>query len=911
MSAAAVNPAAISAVARRQLWSLLGNPLGYVFIFAFVVISGATLFLPDALYQRNISSLWPLFNWMPAFLAVLLPALAMGAWASERDSGTEELLLTLPLSVADAVVGKYLAILGYFAVALLCSLSNVAVLGWLGVPDAGLIIANYVGWFAAGAVFGAFGLLASTLVTMPAVAFVIGIIFSGIVLWGFQIADYFDAFNRGVLPIGNLLVAGALVLAALAIAILLLSSRRWKPGSSKVVVGQVISLTFGLLLCANLARIGGKHGADADVTSEGLASISQVSRDALANIPTKVTVTAFVSEDLPADLAPKGKEVIEKVKALERANPTRIETVILQPKDALDDAGAKATREFGLKPRKVVNDAVTGREMTDAFLSAAVTSGGNTQVIEHFDPGLSVEYELVRAVRAVTAEKKPVLGVVKGDLNIMASMDYQSGQQSPEWEIVKEWKKQYEVREVNLDVAVGDDVQVLVVPQVSSFTQPQLENLHSYVWAGRPALLLEDPMPFFAMRMGKTELLPTEPKKSANPYGGEDAGAPKKGDVKPLWKALGIDFDPKQIAWSDYNPSHQYREMIPRNFVWTTKGQGGVKDLPMTTGIAAAMFPYPGTIYAAVDKPSTITVSGLVIPVPGVTWGRSSLDDLTERNYMARGALMPKDPSTVNYKVASDRSQLPVLVAEITGTMKAAYPVEVPGSVSAAGSSTAAAEKKTGVDSPKPIHVVVISDVDFITNDFFYFYRNADKRIQDELPELLSLRNVQLAANAVDTLFNDSGFLTLRSSRAVPRPLKKLEDQMLKAQELLRQSLEAAQTAAKKSEEEANAEFQKQISAIDERQDLDQNAKEHEKAKVQILAQRNLDLKLQTVKEQQELAVRDAKLKQRRAIEADRSAVKWLAIGIPAAVLAILVLFVYINKLMRERAHIPSSRKRA
>jgi hypothetical protein len=193
----AFHTSGIIAVWNRQVGSLLGNPLGYLFILAFVLIAGAFLFLPDAFYSRNIADLGPLHGLMPWLLVVLLPALAMGSWSSERELGTEELLLTLPLSVADAVIGKFLAVATYFTIALLCSLSNVAVLMWLGNPDLGLVFANYLGWWLAGLAFAAVALIASVQVSLPAIAFVLGVIYCAIVASGAHALDWFDPFDRG------------------------------------------------------------------------------------------------------------------------------------------------------------------------------------------------------------------------------------------------------------------------------------------------------------------------------------------------------------------------------------------------------------------------------------------------------------------------------------------------------------------------------------------------------------------------------------------------------------------------------------------------------------------------------------------------------------------------------------------
>ena len=909
------NPTATSAVMRRQLWSLLGNPLGYVFILAFVLLAGATLFLfqGDKYFARNIADLAPLHMWMPVFLAVLLPALAMGAWASEREQGTEELLLTMPLSILDAITGKWLAVVAYFTIALLCSLSNVFVLAWLGTPDWGLILANYAGWWFAGLVFAALGVLASVVVGLPAIAFVLGVVFSGIAAWAASGVDWFDAFNRGVVPVGHVAAALAVVLAALGSAIFILGSRRWRPNTKTLVWQQALSLVFGLLLLANIARGFGRLGVDADVTSEGLASISTTGVATLKYVQNPVTVTAFISSELPNELQVKGKEVMDKLKALERVRPGLVTVKILRPKDALDANGALASREFNLKPRKQVVDTVSGRENQDVFMSAAVSSGGTTQLIEYFDPGLSVEYELVRAVRAVAATKKKVLGIASTDLDINGGFDYQSGQMSQPWEIVNEWKKQYEIREVNLDSAVVPEIDVLVVPQPSTLTQPQIENLHGYVWAGRPTLLLEDPMPYFSAAQGRSDLIPGQPKKGGNPNQGPDAGGPSKGNIAALYRGLGLDFDLSNIVWSDYNPSHEFRQLIPVNFVWTSRDQQGIKEASATTGLTSLLLPFPGQITEAKDKPASLTVKPLFTPTPRVTWGRDLISELTQPNPYG-GGLQFKEPK---HLFSGDRSNPPALAVEVTGTMNAAYPVADPNAkapeAKAGEPAPAEPEKKTGIPSSKPVKVIVIADVDFLNNEFFNFYRNAGNQFnqREELKFLLDLRNVQLAANAVDALFDDAAFLELRTKRPERRPLKRLEDQLLITQESLRKAGQMADAEAQSAIDAAQKSFNDELAKIDAREDLDDNAKAHEKAGVQVREQRKVDLAMAAINEAKEGKMREAKIEQRRQIDAYRQQVKILAIGIPAVVLALLVLAVFLRKVAAETAHVPTARKRA
>ncbi len=919
-----VNPAALSAVMRRQLWSLLGNPLGYVFILAFVLAGGATLFLfqGDKYFARNIADLGPLLSVMPLFLVVLLPALAMGAWATEREQGTEELLLTMPLSIADALLGKYFAVVGYFTIALLCSLSNIVVLAWLGTPDWGLVFANYAGWWFAGLAFAALGLLASVLVAIPAIAFVVGTLFCGIAVWAASGLDWFDAFNRGVVPLGNVCAALALVIAALGTATLLLASRRWQPSTTGQVWAQVLALLFGLGLLANLARGSVKFGVDADVTSEGLASISQTGADILGKVEEPVVITAFISAELPNEVALKGKEVMDKLKALERARPGRITVAIKRPKDALDPLGEMASREFSLKPRKQYIDTVSGKENVDVYMGAAVTSGGNTQLIDYFDPGLSVEYELVRAVRAVAVPKKKVLGIATTDLDINGGYDPQSGQMSQPWEIVGEWKKQYDVRVVNLDAVVVPEVDVLVVPQPSTLTQPQIEHLHDYIWNGRAALLLDDPMPYFLASRGRMDLIPGQPKKGGNPNAGPDAGGPQKGNIQALYRGLGLDFDLNTVLWSDYLPSHEFSGKIPPNFVWTSRDQNGVNDSNLvTTGINSLLLPFPGQVLAAKDKPASLTVTSLFTPTPKVTWGHDLMSEMLQTSPYGGGPQM-KEPK---HTFSGDRTNPASMAVEVGGTMPSVFAVTDPNAktpetkveVNSEGKPTEPAKpaeplKKIGVASPKPVHVIVIADVDFLFDEFFSFYRNTNGQFNEEsLQFLLSLRNVQLAANAVDALFNDQAFLELRNRRPERRPLKRLEDQLLTTQDAVRRAAQTATTEAEAASKAAQKSFDDELAKIDARTDIDENAKAHAKAMSQVREQRKLDLAVTAVTEAKESRMRDAKIEQRRAIDGYRDRVKWLAIGVPAAALALLVLIVFLRKLAAESAHVPTSRKRA
>ncbi len=827
---------AVVAVWRKQLGSLLLNPLGYVFILAFVLIYGGVLFLPDDYFQRNIADLGPILDVMPWLFAVLVPAVSMGAWASERELGTDEQLLTLPLSELDVLLGKWLAIASYFTVALVCSLTNVWVLSSLGEPDIGLVQTIYLGWWLMGLTFAAASLWASTLVGMPAVAFVLGALFCAILTFIEGRVEWMNPFERGVVSLGQVAVAITFVVFFLGLAVLTLSAKRWQMVRRKHVVVGVVTFLACTLTVFNLSVQVDRAAVDLDLTEEGLSTLSDASVSILSDQQASVKVTAFISQELPPEHAPKGSEVLNMLTLLERQAGEKLTLVVHRPEDPLDDLGALATEHFGLQPRRVTAESVTGKEEIEIFMGAIVESGAKRETIAYFEPGLSVEYELMRAIRTTTLDSKKVIGIAETDLKITQQFDFQTRQMSREWQLVQELRKQYEIQSVKLDVPVEQELAALVVPQPSSLTDDQLKNLHEYIVAGGATLLLEDPACITAPDLSSS--LPRPVRRPAAP-GQPPQQDPPKGDLQPLLKGLGIAMDLQQIIWSDVNPSHELRNRLPKQFVWAQKDKGAIADQSALTGIGTVLFPYAGALQKL--EGSTTTFDQLVSVVPSVPFGSHPFDDVMRqsRSLFGPGPLRPVSPE-VHAPATGDAL---VIAARIGGKMTRAY--DVP----AAGEGTDSETPKAGAPSDKDVNVIVVADTDFFFDEFFMIYRNQDKRFdEDEARFLQDLRNVQFAANLVDALAGDESFLELRTRRPKARPLASLEEVLASTQGRLNEVETDAKNGAEERIKKLQADLDERVKAVDTQEGLDEKAKahgremEHEDAREDgLLAQANGD----------------------------------------------------------------------
>jgi ABC-2 type transport system permease protein len=215
-------------VFRRELASYFTTPIAYVFIIIFVFLSGIFTFYIGNFFGKGQADLQAFFQFHPWLYLFLIPALAMRLWAEERRSGTIELLLTLPMTMWQAVLGKFLAAWAFTGIALALTFPIWLTVNYLGNPDNGVILAGYIGSLLMAGAYLSIGSCMSAVTRNQVIAFVVSavvclmFVLSGfplvldfVSLWApelivraigsFSFLAHFDAISKGVIDLRDVI----------------------------------------------------------------------------------------------------------------------------------------------------------------------------------------------------------------------------------------------------------------------------------------------------------------------------------------------------------------------------------------------------------------------------------------------------------------------------------------------------------------------------------------------------------------------------------------------------------------------------------------------------------------------------------------------------------------------------------
>jgi ABC-2 type transport system permease protein len=903
------NVAIIKALAKRDLRLYFASPTGYVFITLFIFLSAAAAFWQDRFFLQNLATLDALNGVFPYLLLFFIPALTMGVWSEERKQGTDELLLTLPATDFEIVLGKYLAVLGIFTVSLVLSLSHVVVLFFLGSPDLGLMAANYAGYWLVGGALIAVGMLASLLSRNATISFVVGAAFCAVlIVTGGAVGTFspgagrlveplgvylhFQDFAKGIASLTGFFYFVSVTVFFLYVNVMALSRRHWPSKADgypmwthqtvRAIAIAVALVSVGAMLTRASVRI--------DVTAERLHSLSDETRALIAALPTDrpVFIQAYVSPMVPEPLVQTRADLISLLQEIDALAGPRVE-VLIQDTEPFTDAAREARDTFGILPRQMLDAGSSRSEVQEVFLGLAFTCGAEEQVIGFFDRGLPAEYEIVRSIRVVAGTERKRIGIVKTMINLVGGVNFTQNEFAPQWSVVEELRKQYEVYDVDPDYPLSQDMDAVLVPLPSSLQTDQMLNIAEYIQSGKPALILVDPLPTV-----NPTLSPTEWVGDGNPYT-YPPGTPRpgpRGNVRRWLMELGVEWEPTRVVWDAYNPHPELAHM-PEEVIFLGAGNGNEatfsSDDPITRDLQEVVLLYSGSLDGASDP----AVSFEPLLRTGAISGLNGYFTLVGQSPF--GPQMNPDPprsqTDEDYVIAA-RFRSGAAVAASEGA------TEGEGERAADDADDDEADETDAADEPGPlatgvIDMIVIADLDFVSEQFF--------AIREQGPGNLSFDNVTFFLNAMDTLVGDDSFIALRSRRARHRTLEVVEAQTAEFIEQRTADEQRAELDAEAALTAAQARLDERVAEIETRTDLDAQAREIMVRNLEEVENRRLNVLSASIETEKETKIRASRETMERQIRQIQTSIRTGAILLPPIPVFVLGVWIFIRRRRRER----------
>ena len=742
----------IKAGFKREFKSYFDSPVAYVFLTAFLVLIGFLSFGVAMLYERRQADLTPFFFWHPWVYLLLVPAATMGLWADERRNGTAELLLTLPMTVWEALIGKFLAAWSFLGIALSLTFPVALTVGYLGSPDWGAVFCGYLGSFLMAGAAAAVGVCASTLSRSSVVGFVISLAMLfvlmivgfdpvvgavagwGVPTWitdavaGCSLLKHFESMRRAVVDFADIGYYAGVIVFFLAAAKTITDGRR---GASRGVVGlgllAAIVVAADLVLAALPLRF--------DFTAERLYTLSDGSKAVLAKLEEDVTLKLYVSSssaEMPIALKTYAQRVGNLLREYERASGGHLALETYDPKP--DSDAEEWPQRYGIEPQTV------NPFGSPVYFGLVAVCGDHEETLGVVSPKTesTLEYDVTRLVTRVAWPERPVVGVMTSLSDVMGGqmnpMMMQMGQRQPQgWAAFTELAKDYEVKPVATDVSEIDaDVKTLVVLHAKDLSDKTLYAIDQFVLRGGKLIACVDPFSIKDMLASRQQQNPMMMQ-----MGGQDGPS----TLGKLFDAWGVKFDTSKIT-GDLAASTKLNN-----------GQGGVEENPaflslgaanmdkgdlLVQGLTQVMMPFAGAF-------SFTKKEGDLVFTPVITTGRDTSCSVDKMSIQFGGGMKDMIPD------GHER----VVAARLSGTFKTAFPKGPDGTNDV---SKALADGKSDV--------LLVADSDFLADDFCV---RVMRTPFGAIPQLIN-DNLTLFSNIIEQFAGREELIGVRSRGASDRP---------------------------------------------------------------------------------------------------------------------------------------------
>jgi ABC-2 type transport system permease protein len=428
-------------VVKKELRGYFNSALAVIFLAVFLAFSLLMVFWFEKFFVRGLADLRPLFKSMPLALIILASALSMRLWADERRGGTLEILLTLPVPRWQLVLGKFIAGMLLFAVALALTFGLPITIARMGNLDLGPVVGGYLATLLLAAAYLAIGMCVSAATDNQIIAFIgtaalcLATWVIGLFDWGRLLATgtRFESVARGVLDLRDLAYYGGIVCIGIALNVLLLQRLTWGRGARgrarrlAAVLGVALVAANAIMLDLWLAPV---RRVRIDLTQGDMYSLSDSTLKVLGGLEERLLIRGYFSQKTHPRLAPLVPELRDLLEEYRIAGAGKVRVELVDPSEpdgtASDsdaarratDAMREAKERFGIDPTPFQFATTTEQSIVNGYFAVAVAYGDQHTVLgfreliteRTIEMGKSEimlknpEYEVTRAIKKTISE---------------------------------------------------------------------------------------------------------------------------------------------------------------------------------------------------------------------------------------------------------------------------------------------------------------------------------------------------------------------------------------------------------------------------------------------------------------------------------------------------------------------------
>ncbi len=408
-------------IMKRELAAYFTNPAAYIVSGLFLIFSGVLFF--STFFLNGRAELRGFFSLLPILLSLFAPALTMRLFSEELRSGSFETLMTLPVTEAQVVIGKFLAAFITSAAMILPTLFYVVTACVFGKPDAGPIVGGYIGALFLCAAYSAVGIFASGMTknqiiaffTALAICFALTLVGSLLVFlpsplvrffsWA-SAATHFQSISRGIVDSRDILY-----FAALCALFLLLTVKKFIINWTKE---NSIDFLLALLILALANLAGSRAFFRLDLTSQKLFSLSSASKELVKNLQEPLSVNVFFSSDLPAPYNNVEQYLRDILLEYKNSGNKNFDYKFY---DMNKEESQEAARSYGLSQTQVQKVETTEVSAKAVWMSCAIVYADNVKTFDSLNSTAGLEYTLTTAMSKMISTND-ALAALSGGLNL-------------------------------------------------------------------------------------------------------------------------------------------------------------------------------------------------------------------------------------------------------------------------------------------------------------------------------------------------------------------------------------------------------------------------------------------------------------------------------------------------------------